>query len=410
MTHPSKVRQEVFVSLVTETFDPDINGVAMTLAQLHASLLASGHRVQVVCPRGDVPRDLPDCLEVPGLALPFYKAVRFGFPMWGRLLRQWRTERPDLVHIATEGPLGFAALQAARRLGIPVTSSLHTNFHTYMSHYRLGWLTRPVMAYLRWFHNRTTLTFIPTDQQASVLTAMKFERLVVLGRGVDTQLFSPEHRDENLRREWLRGLEPASDEEWLVALHVGRLAAEKNLDLLVTSLTAMRASRPNLVAVVVGDGPERARLERALPWVAFVGMKRGESLARHYASSDLFVFPSKSETFGNVVLEAMASGLSCISFNYAAGSRLIQDGISGYLVDWDDDEGFVQTAVDAVMKQQAGIGQEARQTATEFDWGLITRLFEHHLLTVLESSGAHGQGSAETPTQQAERRQGKTGG
>lgn len=407
MIHPSIVRPEVFVSLVTETFDPDINGVAMTLAQLHASLLASGHHVQVICPRADEPRDLPDCLEVPGVALPFYKAVRFGFPMRGRLLRNWRAQRPDLVHIATEGPLGLAALQAARRLGIPVTSSLHTNFHTYMAHYRLGWLTRPVMAYLRWFHNRTALTFIPTDQQASVLAAMQFERLVVLGRGVDTKLFTPTRRDEGLRQEWRRNVAQVSDNDALVALHVGRLAAEKNLDLLVTSLEAMRATRPDLLAVVVGDGPERARLERALPWVRFVGMKRGEVLARHYASADLFVFPSKSETFGNVVLEAMASGLSCISFNYAAGSRLIQDGISGYLVDWDDDEGFVRTSVDATIKRQAEMGEQARKTAAEFDWGLITRSFEHHLLMVLESNGS----PVLIPEAQVEpQHSGKTGG
>lgn len=408
MVHPNIVRPTVFVSLVTETFEPDINGVAMTLAQLHASLLASGHQVQVICPRADEPRDLPDCVEVPGIALPFYKAVRFGLPMWGRLMRNWRAQRPDLVHIATEGPLGFAALMVARRLGIPVTSSLHTNFHTYMTHYRMGWMTRPVMAYLRWFHNRTALTFIPTDQQASVLSAMDFERLVVLGRGVNTHLFSPARRDETLRQEWLAGATSTGD-DGLVALHVGRLAAEKNLDLLVQALEAMRAERPDLRAVVVGDGPERTRLERALPWVRFVGMKRGEVLARHYASADLFVFPSKSETFGNVVLEAMASGLSCISFNYAAGSRLIEDRVSGYLVEWDDDAGFVQTAVDAAVNRQPDMGGQARKTAAEFDWGLITRLFEHHLLTVLESNGSVVR-LPEVPTTALGEQQGKTGG
>lgn len=400
----------MFVSLVTETFDPDINGVAMTLAQLHASLLAAGHHVQIICPRADEPRNLPDCLEVPGVALPFYKAVRFGFPVRGRLLRNWRAQRPDLVHIATEGPLGFAALQAARRLGIPVTSSLHTNFHTYMTHYRLGWLTRPVMAYLRWFHNRTALTFIPTDQQASTLSAMDFERLVVLGRGVDTRLFSPERRDEGLRQEWRRGVDATTDDA-PVALHVGRLAAEKNLDLLVSALEAMRISRPDMLAVVVGDGPERVRLERALPWVKFVGMKRGEVLARHYASADLFVFPSKSETFGNVVLEAMASGLSCISFDYAAGSRLIQDGVSGYLVAWDDDEGFVRTSVDAVMNHRADVGREARKTAAEFDWGLVTQSFEHHLLAVLEITGDPVSiPEAQAQTLAEPQHSGKTGG
>ena len=137
-----------------------------------------------------------------------------------------------------------------------------------------------------------------------------------------------------------------------VALHVGRLAPEKNLDLLVRTFNAMRAAQPSLVGVVVGDGPERARLEKALPWVIFPGMKRGEHLARHYASADLFIFPSQTETFGNVLLEAMACGLICVSFDYAAGNHLIHDGKNGYLVPLGDDAQFVQAAV--ALAGQAG--------------------------------------------------------
>ncbi|HQT43642.1 MAG TPA: glycosyltransferase family 1 protein, partial [Halothiobacillus sp.] len=373
----------MFISLVTETFYPDINGVATTLTQLHAALLSAGHRVQVICPRADESRVLDDGIEVPGFALPFYHSVRLGLPASGRLLKSWRQDRPDLVHVATEGPLGFSALRMARRLGVPVTSSLHTNFHTYMTHYRVGWLANPVMRYLRWFHNRTALTFIPTDQQASELGGMGFERLTVLGRGVDTQLFNPDQRDSGLRNQWQQMAGGQRVAEPLVALHVGRLAAEKNLDLLIAAFTAMRVARPDLVAVVVGDGPERARLERALPWVVFVGMKRGEALARHYASADFFVFPSKSETFGNVVLEAMASGLACISFNYAAGCRLIQHGINGYLAACDDEAGFIEIAEAISIQGVGSMGVRARHTAAAFDWGLITQTFEQHLRDVV---------------------------
>ncbi len=378
----------MLISLVTETFYPDINGVATTLSQLHAALIAAGHRVQVVCPRAATSRELRDGIEVAGFALPFYPAVRLGLPASRQLLKSWQQNRPDLVHVATEGPLGFSALRMAHRLGIAVTSSLHTNFHTYMRHYRMGWLAVPAIRYLRWFHNRTALTFIPTDQQASELGGMGFDRLTVLGRGVDTRLFNPKRRDERLRAHWVHLSEVKPLGEPLVALHVGRLAAEKNLDLLIESFNAMRAARPDLVAVVVGDGPERARLARALPWVIFAGMQRGELLARHYASADLFVFPSKSETFGNVVLEAMASGLSCISFNYAAGCRLIRHGINGYLADCDDEAGFVKIARARAIDGVGLTGAKAHETAASFDWSLITKKFEQYLYEVVATHAA----------------------
>ncbi|WP_407276040.1 glycosyltransferase family 4 protein [Halothiobacillus sp. DCM-1] len=369
----------MLISLVTETYAPDINGVATTLAQLHGALVAAGHQVEVICPRGRSPRENLRALEVPGVPLPFYPEVRLGLPVRRRLRQRWQSMRPDLVHIATEGPLGFAALREAERLGLPVTSSLHTNFHTYTRDYRVGWLSQPVMRYLRWFHNRTALTFIPTAQQSAELSALDFARLVVLGRGVDTQLFSPTRRDESLRRQWQGSTAPDNPP---IALHVGRLAPEKNLDLLIESFAALRREQPTLTAVVVGDGPERNRLAKALPWAHFVGMQRGEALARHYASADLFIFPSVSETFGNVVLEAMASGLPVVSFDYAAGNQLIRHGENGYLIPLQDQAAFIATACEAARSRSPAMGQRARDTALQHDWGHITQAFEHHLQRV----------------------------
>ncbi len=367
------------VSLVTETFPPDINGVATTLAQLHAALRDRGHRVQVICPRAGSGRALPEGFEVPGLALPFYREVRIGMPVGGRMARAWQADRPDLVHIATEGPLGWAALRVARRLGIPVTSSLHTNFHAYASHYRAGWLTRPLMGYLRDFHNKTECTFIPTEQQAGEMAVLGFERLVVLGRGVNTELFSPERRDPTLCAAWQVG------DQTPVALHVGRLAPEKNLGLLIDSLIEMRRQQPDLAAVIVGDGPERHRLEQALPWVHFAGMQRGEALARHYASADLFLFPSKTETFGNVLLEAMASGLTCLSFDYAAGNTLIRDRVNGRVVPIDDDAAFILAAREMLHPATQAMGPQARTTALARDWRAITEGFEQQLLSIVSA-------------------------
>jgi hypothetical protein len=163
------------IRVVTETFPPDINGVATTLGCLVAGLRDRGHRVVVTCPAAGAPRDLGEGDEVRGLALPFYREVRFGLPRRRAFLAEWREDPPDVVHIATEGPLGASALAAARALDLPVTTSLHTNFHAYARAYRLGWLTSPVMRYLRRFHNRSAKTFIPTANQAAELEACATE-------------------------------------------------------------------------------------------------------------------------------------------------------------------------------------------------------------------------------------------
>ena len=364
------------ISLVTETYPPDVNGVSTTLGRLVAALQSRGHRVSVTCPRGRERRDLDDGIEVPGLAMPFYREVRVGLPRRRAFLEEWREDPPDLVHIATEGPLGASALAAAEALSLPVTSSLHTNFHSYARSYRVGWLTAPVMRYLRRFHNRTATTFIPTRQQADELAPMGFERLGVLGRGVDVQLFHPQRRDRALRRAW------GADDGTPVLLHVGRLAAEKNLDLLVAAMARARAVDPATVLVVVGDGPERGRLERALPEAVFAGIRRGEDLARHYASADGFVFPSRTETFGNVLLEAMASGLVCVGFDYAAGRLLIEPGVNGLVAPPDDEARFLDLVPDLLASGVGGCRERARRTAMQHDWGRVIDAFEHRLLNV----------------------------
>lgn len=379
----------MYISLVTETYDPDINGVATTLKQIHSVLKALGHRVQIVCPKGRKARELDNLLEVPGLTVPFYKDVRLGLPVGRLLTRAWETDRPDLVHVVTEGPLGYAALRAAEALDLPVTSSLHTNFHAYTSCYRIGWLAEPVVRYLRWFHNRTLRTFTPTKQQAEKLESLGFRHLAVLGRGVDAALFNPKRRDEALRAQWRQRAGFGLDIEPRVALHVGRLAPEKNLDLLVRTFNTMRAVQPALIGVIVGDGPERARLEKALPWVIFTGMKRHESLARHYASADSFIFPSQTETFGIVLLEAMASGLVCVSFDYAAGNQLVRHGENGYLVPLGDEAQFVQVAKDLAEHMGTAdilsMRNHAKETAARFDWKQVGRAFEQHLQEVLHT-------------------------
>jgi glycosyltransferase involved in cell wall biosynthesis len=361
------------LALVTETYPPEVNGVAMTLSRLVAGLRARGHEVEVVRPRqrGEDARATPDFL-VPGMAIPFYDALRVGLPTIWRLEERWRVWRPDVVHVATEGPLGLAAVTAAARVRRPVTSSFHTNFHAYGGHYGVAALKDATLAYLRWFHNRTRLTLAPTRQMVGELADARFRGLSVMARGVDTALFDPAKRSQALRATW--GAAPEDP----VALYVGRLAAEKNLGLAVEAFLRLRARAPRAKFVLVGDGPAREALARAHPEFHYAGMRRGEELAAHYASGDLFLFASVTETFGNVVTEAMASGLVTLSYDYAATREHVRDGRNGYAAAYDKREDFF-AGVERAWSERSRwpeVAQAARRTATSLTWASVVARFE----------------------------------
>ncbi len=357
------------IALVTETWPPEVNGVAMTLARMVDGLIRRGHRVQLIRPR-QTPTDtaiasgpLQEVLSG-GLQLPRYHGLKLGLPARARLLGEWSRQRPDVVHVATEGPLGWTAVSAARKLRLPVTSDFHTNFDHYSAHYGMGWLRQPVAAYLRRFHNRTAATFVPTAELATRLTAQGYARTEVIARGVDTALYAPARRSESLRRHW--GVDP----DGLAVLCVGRIAAEKNLRLALDAFAAIRALRADARMVLVGDGPLRETIAREHPEVVLAGMRHGEDLAAHYASADLFLFPSLTETFGNVTLEAMASGLGLVAYGYAAAGQHVRDLSNGLVVGSGDEATFIDRAVqlacaDAVRRD---LGRAARQTAEQLDW------------------------------------------
>ncbi|MCB1236961.1 MAG: glycosyltransferase family 1 protein, partial [Verrucomicrobiae bacterium] len=288
------------ITFVTDTYAPQPNGVATTLQRLVHGLRERGHTVDVVRP--SVLACDEEGMRVPSVALPGYPEVRVGLPMRLVLQARWFRHRPDVVYVATETPLGHSAINAARALDIPVASGFHTNFQQYMAHYQLPLLERAAMRYLRHVHNRSHCTFVPSRDTIADLDRAGFQNLELLPKGVDTRLFSPKKRDPLLRAEWgARG-------NGLVGLYVGRIAAEKNLPLIVRTFEEIRRRFPDFRGVFVGDGPKLKELRLAHPDFVYAGVRFGEDLARHYASADLFVFPSRTDTFGNVVLEAMASG------------------------------------------------------------------------------------------------------
>lgn len=327
-------------AIVTETYPPEINGVALTVQGLEHGLLLLGHEVDLVRPRqpGDAGESKHHVL-VRGARLPFYVDLKFGLPA-ARLLREhWRQKRPDAIYVATEGPLGWSALRAAQQLGIPTATGFHTRFDHYMRDYGLGFLQSTAMRWMRHFHNRGNATVVPTRELQAFLQRERFDNVVHLARAVDTRLFDPLRRDDDLRASWGAGKDD------VVLIHVGRIASEKNLDLAVRAFRALERQRPGVKFVWVGDGPERPRLQRENPDFIFCGVRRGSDLALHFASGDLFVFPSLSETYGNVTLEALASDVPTVAFNYGAAREHLRHGAQGALIAMDDEEAFVDAVV-----------------------------------------------------------------
>jgi glycosyltransferase involved in cell wall biosynthesis len=373
------------IAAVTETWPPEVNGVAMSMARIVDGLLARHHDVQLIRPRqgraDGRTGEPPDQVLTGSWPVPRYPNLRMGVPSKSTLVHLWSLRRPDVVHIATEGPLGWSALQAARHLKLPVSSDFRTNFHAYGHHYGAGWLAKPILAYLRKFHNQASCTMVPTEALRSDLTARGFERLHVVGRGVDTGLFASTRRSADLRRQWGVG-----DGE-RVALYVGRLAPEKNLDTVLSTFEALRDAHGWARLVLVGDGPQRAELERRAPSAIFAGHRSGEDLAAHYASADLFLFPSLTETYGNVTTEAMASGLPVVAFDHAAAGQWIDSGRNGVLANPMRNDAFVAAALalggDAVRR--AALGAAARETALGLAWSGVVARFEAIVLQVAEA-------------------------
>ncbi|MEN5038790.1 glycosyltransferase family 1 protein [Stenotrophomonas sp. TWI1149] len=325
-------------AIVTETYPPEVNGVALTVQGLELGLRAAGNQVDLVRPRQSSDVDAAEgTVLVTGANLPRYPGLRFGLPAPSRLTRQWQQQRPDAIYIATEGPLGWSALRTARRLGIPVATGFHTRFDEYLPDYGVAWLQAAALRWMRRFHNQADATLVPTQELQQFLGEQGFDRVRLLARAVDSSQFEPERRDPALREEW------GIDGNGFAAIYVGRIAPEKNLGLAVKAFRRLQQVRPKARFVFVGDGPARAKLAHDNPDFIFCGVQRGDALARHFASGDLFLFPSRSETFGNVTLEAMASGVATVAFDYGAAREYLRTDDNGIAVS--DDTEFVTAAV-----------------------------------------------------------------
>jgi len=367
--------------LITDTFPPLINGVSRTLQILAAGLANAGHRVEVVTTvDGGCQNPAVQVTTVPSIPLPGYQGIRLGLTTSGFMKRRMKAMKPDGVYVAVESLMGAAAVNAARKLGIRFVTGFHTNFHSYMSDYRVGMLSSVAERYLRWFHSRAARTLVPSSTVAENLRQMGIRRINVMGRGVDSALFHPSKRNHELRASI------GATDQTPVALYAGRVAAEKNLELAISSFLSIRRTNPAARCVFAGDGPRVPELSAKYPEFHFVGACGDDLLSRWYASADVFVFPSLTETYGNVVAEAMASGLVVVAFAYAAAQKLIRHHETGFLAPFGDQETFlchVTSALNHWHNQE--MRGAARHAVEPLGWQEIILQFERELLGDLES-------------------------
>lgn len=355
------------IAIITENFYPKLDGVTRTIAMLLEHLQLRGHQAIVIGPE-DAPRRYAGAriIGIPGPPIPFYPELRMLLPRRhvGHRLARFH---PDLIHLADPMLLGMVGLYWAHKLAVPAVGAYHTNIADYMGDFHLGFLKDPVWRYRRFLHNQCAATLVPSRSTGTILAKRGFERIHQWPRGVDSILFDPAKRD----LAWRRSLGIRDDQRLI--LYVGRLSHEKKLPVLAQAYRAVAA--PDTHLLLVGGGPAREEIEaelQGLP-VTFTGYLKGEALARAYASADLFAFPSTTETFGQVVQEAMASGLPVLGCDAEGVRDLVQPGVTGVLAAPHNARDFTNAlrGMLADPVRCASMGRAARAWAAERSWAEV---------------------------------------
>ena len=298
------------IALFSEVYWPMVSGVGVTLDRLVRELKRRGHEVRVYSASYALPPGMGDRAEAhrsPSIPLFLYPDVHWAFPRQREITADLALFKPDVVHVATEFAMGLAGIKAAGQLDVPVIASAHTDYQKYARRYGVGFVLRMGWIYLRWFYNHAERVLVPSRVYERSLNALGVHHTGLWTRGVDPEEFHPRFRSEAYRSRF--GVRPTD----LLVTYIGRLAKEKDVRRLVAAWQALRAVRGNAQLVLVGQGPLEAELRaRAIPGIHLAGLLTGRDLGEAYASADLFVFPSSTETFGNSLLEAMGSGLPAI--------------------------------------------------------------------------------------------------
>ncbi len=358
------------IAFFTGAYNHIADGVSLTLNRLVAHLTREGAIVRVYAPTATRPalRHAGTLVPVPSVTAPGRPEYRISLGFGWRAHENITDFSPDLFHIATPDLLGFAALRMALASGTPVVASYHTHFASYLKYYRLGALETATWSYLRWFYGQCRHVYVPSMSMIEVLRNHGIDgNLRLWPRGVESGLFAPAKRSGQWRESV--GFEPSDT----VITFVSRLVAEKGLDVVIDVLRLLRDKGVPHGALIVGEGPERSNLEQSLPDAVFTGHLAGEALATAYASSDVFLFPSETETFGNVTLEALSSGLPAVVANATGSNSLVDDGVNGFLATPRNAESFVEKVERLILDPDLRhrMGDAARERAQAYDWNLV---------------------------------------
>ena len=355
------------IALVTSSYAYIQDGVALTLHRLVRYLESHGVEVLVFTPLGEAPAfDYPGkVVPIASMPLPLRPEYRLALGLIGAAKERLEGFKPDLIHVATPDILGHQALDAGRRLGIPVVASYHTRYETYLAHYGMGLLTDFVGDRVNAFYKGCEEVYAPSDSMVAELESAGLMNVRLWSRGVDTARFDPSHRSEAWRAE--RGFSP----DGVVVLFASRLVKEKRLATLTDMFHRLDVAGVPHRAMIVGDGPEREALRAELPGALFLGFLTGDALPDAYANADVFVFPSDTETFGSVTLEAMASGLPTVCADATGSRSIVAPGETGFLEPATDGEAFYRRAraliEDAPTRHAMGVAARARSLSFSWD-------------------------------------------
>ncbi|MBT2759116.1 glycosyltransferase family 1 protein [Mesobacillus foraminis] len=372
------------IAFFTDTFYPDINGVARTLKRFTDYLENRNLDVKVFAPGGDSNEYVSNHIHY-FKSLPFflYPECRMAFPSPASIREELLSFAPDLIHVATPFNLGLYGVYYANKFNIPLVGSYHTNFDHYLQFYDLQVLTKYLWKYMNWFHRPFKKLFVPSLDTLDKLKRHGFTNLEIWPRGVDADLFHPHYDKSAVRKKY-------QITKKYVLLYVGRLAPEKD----IKTLLGIAESMPpyladNIQWIIAGDGPLRQQLQNEAPEnMTFTGYLKGEQLAELYSAADLFIFPSPTETFGNVVLESLASGTPVICANAGGVKHIVQDNRTGYLCEAGNGQDFTSSIVNLIRNKnlRRQMGTEGRNYALSQKWDAIFEsLLWHYSLAIQEA-------------------------
>lgn len=366
------------IALFTETFLPKVDGIVTRLRHTVEQLQRLGDQVLLVCPDGGFSEYKgARVYGVTGFPLPLYPELKLALPR-PAIGEELKYFRPDLIHVVNPAVLGLAGIYYAKMMDIPLVASYHTHLPEYLQHYGLGMLEGVLWELLKAGHNQAALNLCTSTAMCQELSSHGIERVALWQRGVDTETFQPDLVSREMRSRLTQG-NPDSP----LLLYVGRLSAEKEIEQIKPVLEAI----PNARLALVGDGPHRQALEQhfADTPTYFVGYLMGTELATAFASADAFVFPSRTETLGLVLLEAMAAGCPVVAARSGGIPDIVEDGVNGYLFDPNDEKGAIVATQQLLAhpEERETLRQNARYEAERWSWTAATRQLQNYYRAVL---------------------------